>query len=671
MVGSRSTGRGLSWLAALLMLLSVLAAAAPTPAAAQADLRYIPETGHYLRGAFRQYWERNGGVGTFGYPLTEEYFRSDGRVVQWFERARFELASANPPVVELGRIGVEYTGDRIFPQIPPFQTNRQQRYIPQTGHSLKGLFRQTWEARGAERIFGFPISEEIYEQINGQWTLAQYFERARFELRLYPSRVELGQLTRGLVPVQLLDPWPPEVAPPGPLNEDGTPRPPAGYRPGTPRATMRLIAEGGKDSTYRIEGEGFRPGERVRFLLDSPEQRATSLDPQPLADVNGSISYAGVRFNAKGFGQGRWFVTAQGQTSGRAAIAVLQIGGAPPSGGQPGQPSGLSLRMSPGSGAIGQAFLVQGDGFQPGEKVSLWLTAPDQSVRGIDAAPDADGSGSITGSQIKVTADNTFRVGTWFITAQGRKSGRTAIGQFRIDPAGSPPGGGSGGGQPAPVPPGRGDPSKLGQLIHDSLRPSGDGSMVPLAAPPEIAFTFTARGFASGEKISIWLTRPDGGVDSIDAAGRLDGRGNVTATFKVPRAAEGNWFATAQGVTTARKVIVPFRVTRDFVAPPGTARPSNRNGAVSPAEGGQRARFQISANGFRANERLEFWITSPDGIYFLASSVTADSRGRVGTSPTLIVQLGSQNPAGVYGYHYRGTASGVRADIYFTYTGAP
>jgi adenine deaminase len=51
--------------------------------------------------------------------------------------------------------------------------------------------------------------------------------------------------------------------------------------------------------------------------------------------------------------------------------------------------------------------------------------------------------------------------------------------------------------------------------------------------------------------------------------------------------------------------------------------------------------------------------------------VTADSRGRVGVSPTLIVQLGAQNPAGVYGYHYRGTASGVRADIYFTYTGAP
>ncbi len=669
MVGSRMRSRGLTGFATLLLFLAIIFGAVPPMVTAQSDLRYFFETGHWLRGAFRQFWERNGGVGTFGYPLTEEYYRSDGRIVQWFERGRFELASANPPIVELGRIGVEYTGDRVFPQVPPFTTNAKQRYVPQTGHSLRGLFRNAWERRGAERIFGYPISEEIYEQINGQWTLVQYFERARYELRLYPSRVDMGQLGRPLAPIQLLDPWPPEVAPPGPLNEDGTPRPPAGFRPGTPRATARAIFEGGKDAIFRVEGEGFRPGERVRFLLDSPDQRLSSLDPQPLADVNGSISYAGVRFSSSGFREGRWYLTVQGQTSGRAAIVVLQIG----SGGQPSppsgpQPSGPSVRMSPGNGTFGQSFLVQAEGFQAGEKVSLWLTAPDKSVRGIDEIPEADRNGSITDAQIKVTIDSSFRVGVWFITAQGNRSGRQAIGQFRVDAAS----GGSGGGQPAPVPPGgRGDPAKLGQLIHDGLRPTGDGSMVPLAAPAEIAFSLTARGFATNERVAVWLTRPDGGVDSLDALSRPDGRGGITATFKVPRAQDGNWFATAEGASTGRKVIVPFRVTRDFVAPPGTSRPANRNGSVSPAEGNQRTRFQLSATGFRANERLEFWITSPDGIYFLSSSVTADSRGRVGVSPSLVVQLGAQNPAGVYGYHYRGTTGGVRADIYFTYTGAP
>ncbi|GAB4119459.1 MAG: hypothetical protein Fur005_29440 [Roseiflexaceae bacterium] len=662
MAGSRFNRRLIRWITTLLLIGSSLGLSAIPVATAQSDLRYFAETGHYLRGAFRDFWERNGGVGVFGYPLTEEYFRSDGRVVQWFERARFELASSNPPVVELGRIGIESTGDRVFPQVPPFQTNKQQRYVPQTGHSLKGLFRQTWETRGAERIFGYPISEEIQEQINGQWTLVQYFERARFELKLYPSRVEFGQIARPLVPVQLLDPWPPEVAPPGPLNEDGTPRPPSGYRPGTPRATIRLINEGGKDVNIRIEGEGFRPGERVRFLLDSPDQKLTSLDPQPLADVNGSISYAGVRFASSGFREGRWYVTAQGQTSGRAALAVLQIGGQAAPGQPNPAPGGVNVRMSPPTGSIGQSFVVQGDGFQPGEKISLWLTGPDRSVRSINDRPDADDNGSITSANIKVTTDSSFITGVWFITAQGSKSGRTAIGQFRVDPVGA---------QPSPGQPGRGDPNKLGQIIHDTLRPNGNGSIVPLGAPPELPFSFNASGFATSERIAVWLTRPDNGVDSLDAQARPDGKGGISVTFKVTSNQEGTWYVTAQGTVSGRTVITPFRVTRDFVAGPGTARPANRNGSVSPAEGGQRARFQISATGFRANERLEFWITSPDGIYFLSSPVTADSRGRVGISPTLIVQLGAQNPAGVYGYHYRGMASGVRADIYFTYTGAP
>jgi hypothetical protein len=89
---------------------------------------------------------------------------------------------------------------------------------------------------------------------------------------------------------------------------------------------------------------------------------------------------------------------------------------------------------------------------------------------------------------------------------------------------------------------------------------------------------------------------------------------------------------------------------------------------VTPVEGGRSTVFALSGAGFRANEVLELWITSPDGVYYLTSA-RADARGRVGIAPGLLVQLGAQNPTGVYGYHYRGTQSGWRVDLYFTYTG--
>jgi hypothetical protein len=63
---------------------------APPP---DADL--FPETGHSLGGVFRDYWQANGGLAVFGYPISEPFVEvnpADGRAytVQYFERNRFE-----------------------------------------------------------------------------------------------------------------------------------------------------------------------------------------------------------------------------------------------------------------------------------------------------------------------------------------------------------------------------------------------------------------------------------------------------------------------------------------------------------------------------------------------------------------------------------------------------
>jgi len=54
------------------------------------NIIYFPETGHIVANGFLKYWQANGGLATFGYPVSSEMVE-DGQTVQWFERARFEF----------------------------------------------------------------------------------------------------------------------------------------------------------------------------------------------------------------------------------------------------------------------------------------------------------------------------------------------------------------------------------------------------------------------------------------------------------------------------------------------------------------------------------------------------------------------------------------------------
>lgn len=76
---------------------------------------FFSETGHNLSNAFLTYWQRNGGLAVFGYPISEEIVETnaaDGRsyTVQYFERNRFEWHPENPQTsnVQLGLLGLEY-----------------------------------------------------------------------------------------------------------------------------------------------------------------------------------------------------------------------------------------------------------------------------------------------------------------------------------------------------------------------------------------------------------------------------------------------------------------------------------------------------------------------------------------------------------------------------------
>src|SRR5690606_6760859 len=96
--------RRLLTLLALLTIAGLTAPAAPAAANTRAGTPVrFRETGPTLAYAFREFYDRQGGLPIFGLPLTE-VFVEDGRPTQYFERARLEW-HGNLGLVQAGHLG--------------------------------------------------------------------------------------------------------------------------------------------------------------------------------------------------------------------------------------------------------------------------------------------------------------------------------------------------------------------------------------------------------------------------------------------------------------------------------------------------------------------------------------------------------------------------------------
>src|SRR5215218_2397973 len=88
-----------------LFLIPMLASWGPVRAQS-ADILYFPETGHNVKGNFLTYYK---GVRDpkllFGYQITEQITSKDGKTVQYFQRARFELTTNSSAKVQLTAVG--------------------------------------------------------------------------------------------------------------------------------------------------------------------------------------------------------------------------------------------------------------------------------------------------------------------------------------------------------------------------------------------------------------------------------------------------------------------------------------------------------------------------------------------------------------------------------------
>jgi hypothetical protein len=162
----------------------------------------FPETGYCIGGRIRVFWEQNGGLPVFGYPLSPQRLdriEDQELPIQWFERSRLELHAGYPPPydVQLGRLGVDLLNNRgvDWSLFPKGAIHPECRYFPETGHNVCGEMLVAWQSYGLEldgipgvseaeslALFGLPLSNLQMETFSdGSRYPVQWFERARFE----------------------------------------------------------------------------------------------------------------------------------------------------------------------------------------------------------------------------------------------------------------------------------------------------------------------------------------------------------------------------------------------------------------------------------------------------------------------------------------------------------
>lgn len=300
-----------------------------------------------------------------------------------------------------------------------------------------------------------------------------------------------------------------------------------------------------------FSGNGFDPNESLTVWETPPDGTA----PIPLSglqtDGSGAFSVM-VSFPSNG----SWQVTAHSIATGKETVNRYSVGAgggttsnpAPPPSPSPVVPSPSGspnvpvaspvAPAAPATGAtnsvtaslpqagVGAAVTFSGNGFNAGESISIWDTAPDSTVAPLSGV-FSDGTGGFN-TQVSFPS-----AGIWQITAHGKDSGHEVIGRFNIS----------------------GDPSTTSTTTSSSFTSPYANST--LKATVGVVVTYTATGYNNGELVSVWSTAPDGTVTPLDSTqATTAGRVTVSTSF----GSAGLWQITIHGRDSLHEVIGKYQV---------------------------------------------------------------------------------------------------------------
>ncbi|HEX8217616.1 MAG TPA: hypothetical protein VF914_00235 [Chloroflexia bacterium] len=428
------------------------------------------------------------------------------------------------------------------------------RTFPETGKTVKGAFLQYWNTHGGLPQQGFPVSEEMQEKsdTDGKTYTVQYFERAVFEL--HPELPAPNNVLLSLLGVFFYQQK---------YGAAGA----SGQVPNTSPGSQ-LFPETGKrvggaflqywQSHGGLPQQGFPISEQ--FVEVSPvdgksytvqyfERAVFELHPELQAPNNVLLSLLGRFQYDRKYGPKPPAATPQPTTPPVGPTAPPTD----PNTTCEGIPARRNAVVRPECGPRGTVFEFSGSGFEGGETVGVYVTAPDQSVIGAPFQVVADDAGNVGG--VSLSSGPGFPLGVYAVTYEGTRSHRTAIAYFKVIGQAPPA-------TPTPLPPGAPTPAPAACDVSGNR----NAEATPNSGPVGTVIRISARGFRPGEQISYWLTTPDGlvgGTENPDEGFPASPGGTINLSLRIDQdlvdiGGYGNWAISLQGADSQNLAIAHF-----------------------------------------------------------------------------------------------------------------
>ncbi len=221
---------------------------------------------------------------------------------------------------------------------------------------------------------------------------------------------------------------------------------------------------------------------------------------------------------------------------------------------------------------------------------------------------------------------------------------------------------------PPPPPP----PTTVSQACKDTPDPVSARVRPGKCVKPGTELSIDIFGFTPNEQVGFWLTDPNDRIvgtvktSNIGATGAVNGLNLGTTNLE-----KGRWYFVFEGVSSKHKSIVYFLLEDGNTPPPGPA-PTACSNVPDPVSGRIRPSkcfkagtvYEMDIFGFNANEKIGYWITTPDGL-ILGTRKTY----QLGSSGATTFKDDSTDlPKGLYYWVFQGTSNGHQTVIYFEIT---